>query len=96
MISASVEDLTESIPRWLALPKILLVRLYDPGIEPVEPNPFRFAVVAVVIGHIAEIKALCQGVTISYMRAGAVALKAYGVKSLQWRHDGQQHYINFA
>lgn len=96
MITASVEDLTSQVPRWLALPTITIVRVYDSGIEPVEPNPFRFAVVAVVVGQIAECKALCQGITTSGMKAVANALKAYGVKSLQWRHDGQHHQINFA
>ena len=93
MITANIEDLTAWIPRFLPLPRVLIVRLYAPGIEPVEPNPFKFAVVAVVQRRVATIKALCQGVTPGYMRAGARALAKIGIRRLEWRHDGVNHQI---
>ena len=92
-ITATIEDLTGGIPKLLPFPRILIIRLYPPGIPPVEPNPFKFAVVAVVQWRVATIKALCQGVTPVYMRAGARELAKIGVKKLQWRHDGVNHQI---
>lgn len=42
MITTTTEDLTYWMPKFLPLPRILIVRIYPDGIEPVEPNPFKF------------------------------------------------------
>lgn len=91
-ISVTVEELTEWIPAFIPFPRILIVRLYPPGVKPAEPNKFKFAVVAVIWIKTATIKALVENVSPSYMLAGARALKEkYKVRKLKWRHNGAEH-----
>lgn len=92
-ITASVEDLTAWMPRFSPLPRILIVRLYPPGVDPVEPNPFRFAVVAVIRWRVATIKALCGGVTPKYYRVICRTLSDAGVRCMKWRHDGVEKRV---
>ncbi len=91
MITTTIEDLTAWLPKFLPFPRILLIRFYPPGIAAVEPNPYCFAVVAVVRRRTATIKGLCGGVSSQHLRSGARALAAIGVHRLEWRHDGTEH-----
>ncbi len=76
--------------------RIIVIRFYDPGVEPVEPNPFRFAVVAVIKRRVATIKALCGGISPAHCKVGAKALKSIGVTRVEWRHDGVAKGIDIA
>lgn len=91
----AVEDLLAGAPYRYDSPKVLLVRVYAPGVEPVEPNPYRFAVVAIIDGSgVCIIKALTQpagGLKRSDILIGAKALSPYGMVELHWRHEGVEH-----
>jgi hypothetical protein len=91
----AIEDLLDCAPYRYESPKILLVRVYAPGVDPVEPNPYRFAVVAIIDGSgVCIIKALTQppgGLKRSDILIGAKALSCYGMVELHWRHEGVEH-----
>lgn len=87
----SSEDITPSLYRY-GDPQIRLVRVYEPGIDPVEPNPFKFAVVAVIEKGVCVIKALTRpvdGLKLRDMLAGYEHLKDYGTVEMHWRHNGE-------
>jgi hypothetical protein len=91
-IQATIEELTDWVPSWIPFYRIAIVRLYGPGIEPVEPNRFTFAVVAIIWKKTATIKALVDSVSSKYLHVGAAALKLkYKITSLKWRHHGIDH-----
>ena len=80
--SATVEELTGD--------KIGLVRFYAAGVEPSRQNRYSFAKVAVITGVNAFICGLLDcDITAKHLRAGAKALKPWGVTTLTWLHNGK-------
>lgn len=81
-MQAVIEEITASIG---------IVRVYDDGMEPVNPNPFRYSVVYVRKGPRIEIKALSAGICIAGFKAMARALQPSGASEMWWEHDGVIH-----
>ncbi|MCK9622162.1 MAG: hypothetical protein M0R47_16700 [Methylobacter sp.] len=90
------EDVTPDFYRY-EYPKVRLVRVYEPGIAPQEPNPYKFAVIAEIAeSGLCVIKALSKpkNLTISDMKAGYRHLRKFGAVELHWRHDGQEQVFS--
>lgn len=91
------EDITPQYYRY-EYPKMRRVRVYESGIEPVEPNPFKFAVDATIeesgeclISALANPKDLSR----ADVQAGFEHLKQFGATKLVWRHNkAPKHFID--
>lgn len=69
---------------------VLILRLFKDGIEPIWPNKFEFAVVAVLEGKVAKLKALCYGVTRDCRETMAIELRKHGIREVVWDHNGKE------
>lgn len=92
MSRVTVEDLLENAHYRYDDPKLLLVRVYEKGVDPIEPNPFKFAVIAIINSGVCTFKAMANsGVKIADLRDTAAVLKDFGATEFCWRHDGVDH-----
>jgi len=99
------EDLLHDVFTRYTYPKKRLCRVYAPGIDPVEPNPFKYAFVASIqeSGQ-CEIKALASDddpksakrITKGDLVAACMHLQCFGAKILHWRHDMEEHVFKLS
>ena len=91
MTRITSDDITPEYYRY-EYPKLRIMRVYAAGVVPVEPNPFKFAVVATI--HESGdclINALCNPTDINRddMRDGLDHLRQFGAEKLVWRHKAK-------
>lgn len=75
------------------IPRVLIVRVYPKFVRPMEPNRFKFAVVAIVYKNG---NCFVKGLTYCDIKKddiviGGQALKCYGARKLEWVHNLEHH-----
>lgn len=96
------EDIAPKLYRY-DHPKLRLVRIYAPGVAPVKPNWFKFAVIATIDENgICEITALSTDkfdpnsphrMTLNDIRVGFNHLKQFGAKELHFDHNNRKRIL---
>jgi hypothetical protein len=86
-VQANVENLTTWVPDWFPL-KVLLLRFYAAGVEPIEPNHFESTMNIVQYGFIGVIKGAVEIGDVGVKAALALAeCKRFGIKIFLWKHN---------
>lgn len=71
--------------------KVYIIRVYEKGIEPVAPNPYKFCVVADVVNSTATIKGMMNSnIDSSDYKQIRKELKSIGVTGFLWVHKGKK------
>lgn len=81
----NIENLTPWLPSWFPL-SVFLVRFYQPGVQPVEPNEFESTVVVSKFGPVGIVKGAVKSNN-KMITHGSAAIKHHGVSILVWRHN---------
>jgi hypothetical protein len=75
----------------------IILRFYADGVEPVNPNKFEHSLTLDCFGHIAEAKGAVEFPdAFQKISLGSEKLKSYGIKLINYQHNGRWKVIEVA